>query len=156
MKRPNHAIDAFRLVQRAVPGARLWIIGTGPDERRVRRRAGDGVEVLGAVSREERDERMARAHALVATSVREGWGLVVSEAAAVGTPAIGYRVPGLVDSIGATGGVLVAPNVGALAAAMHRIALDPATAPRPTGPGTVSFTEVARALLSHYEAIARA
>ena len=54
----------------------------------------------------------ARAHVLVATSVREGWGLNVSEAAACGTPAIGYSVPGLVDSIPASGGALVEPRAG--------------------------------------------
>jgi glycosyltransferase involved in cell wall biosynthesis len=46
--------------------------------------------------------------------VREGWGLNVSEAAACGTPTIGYAVPGLVDSIPASGGILVPPNSAAL------------------------------------------
>jgi glycosyltransferase involved in cell wall biosynthesis len=31
--------------------------------------------------------------------VREGWGLVVSEANAMGTPAVAYDVPGLRDSV---------------------------------------------------------
>ena len=35
----------------------------------------------------------------VFTSHREGWGLVVSEAAAMGTPSVGYDVPGVRDSI---------------------------------------------------------
>ena len=30
--------------------------------------------------------------------MREGWGLVVTQANAMGTPAIGYDVPGLRDS----------------------------------------------------------
>ena len=55
--------------------------------------AGPGVTFLGHVSEEEKRERLGRAHALVATSVREGWGLVVTEAAASGTVAIGYDVP---------------------------------------------------------------
>jgi glycosyltransferase involved in cell wall biosynthesis len=33
------------------------------------------------------------------TSHREGWGLVVSEAAAMGTPTVGYDAPGVRDSI---------------------------------------------------------
>ena len=111
-------VAAFRIVQQHVPAARLWMIGTGPDEQTVRRHAGDGVEVLGAVTRHERDERMGRAHALVVTSVREGWGLVVSEAAAQGTGAIAYAVPGLIDSVRASGGVAVAPTIGALAGEM--------------------------------------
>ena len=32
-------------------------------------------------------------------SVREGWGLVVIEANSVGTPAVGYDVPGIRDSV---------------------------------------------------------
>jgi glycosyltransferase involved in cell wall biosynthesis len=59
-------------------------------------------------------EHLARAHVLVATSVREGWGLNVSEAAACGTPSIGYRVPGLVDSLSASGGLVVDPAPNAL------------------------------------------
>ena len=50
--------------------------------------APEGVEILGRVDEQEKLERMARAHVHVATSSREGWGLVVSEAAALGTPTI--------------------------------------------------------------------
>jgi glycosyltransferase involved in cell wall biosynthesis len=48
---------------------------------------------------------MSRAHALLVPGVREGWGLVVTEANAMGTPAVAYDVHGLRDSIidGSTG-----------------------------------------------------
>jgi glycosyltransferase involved in cell wall biosynthesis len=55
--------------------------------------------MLGYLSRVELYERMARAHCLLIPSVREGWGLVVIEANSVGTPAVGYDVPGIRDSI---------------------------------------------------------
>jgi glycosyltransferase involved in cell wall biosynthesis len=42
----------------------------------------------------------------------------VSEAAACGTPSIGYRVAGLVDSIQAAGGALVEPRPEALGEAL--------------------------------------
>ena len=58
-----------------------------------------GAELLGRLSRRELYERMARAHCLLVPSVREGWGLVVVEANAVGTPAVGYDVRGIRDSI---------------------------------------------------------
>ena len=45
-----------------------------------------------------KNEELQRAHFLVHPSVREGWGLNVIEANAVGTPAIVYPVGGLVDS----------------------------------------------------------
>ena len=73
-------------------------------------------------SREELYERMARAHCLLVPSVREGWGMVITEANAVGTPAVGYDVPGIRDAIrpGRTG--LLAPTGDA--ASLGRLAAD--------------------------------
>jgi len=156
MKRPMDAINAFRIVQLDVPEARLLMIGTGPDEPYVRRHAGAGVEMLGYLSPEDRDALVRVALALVVTSVREGWGLVVSEAAALGTGAIAYRVPGLVDSVAATGGVLVEPKIAALATAMSSVAQDPATAPVPTAVGTEPFATVATRLLEEVDRYAAA
>jgi glycosyltransferase involved in cell wall biosynthesis len=119
-KGPLEALAAFRLLRRRVPEARLWFVGDGPQRAAVTARASDGVTMFGRVSGAERDELLARAHVLAVTSVREGWGLVVDEAAAMGTPAIGYDRPGLRDSIPAAGGVLVEPTPAALAAALER------------------------------------
>jgi glycosyltransferase involved in cell wall biosynthesis len=157
MKRPLDAIRAFRFAQLLVPDAELHVVGSGPEEGAVRRAGGNGVVVHGRVRDDERDALMARAHALVATSVREGWGLVVSEAAAVGTGTIAYAVPGLVDSVRATGGFLVAPAVDALARVLTEVALDPEhAAPRPTATGTQPFADVARVILAEAEVGARA
>ncbi len=117
-KRPDDAVEAFTEVRRVLPDAQLWVLGSGPMEEELRRKAPAGVQFLGRVGEEEKVERLARAHALVATSVREGWGLTVSEAAAVGTPAVTYDVAGLRDSVAACGGVLVKPRPQALAAAL--------------------------------------
>jgi glycosyltransferase involved in cell wall biosynthesis len=143
------ALRAFEIVQRTFPEARLALIGSGPEAERLREYAAriEGVDILGHVSHAERDEQVAKAHALVATSVREGWGLVVSEAAALGTAAIAYDVPGLRDSITATGGELVPARIDDLAAAMLRVARDPLGVPAPTSTGTVPFAEVADLLL---------
>jgi glycosyltransferase involved in cell wall biosynthesis/O-antigen/teichoic acid export membrane protein len=120
-KRPEHAIRAFGLVRRQLPNAQMWVIGSGPEEARLRKMAGPGVTFLGHVSEEEKSERLARAQALVITSVREGWGLVVTEAAANGTVAIGYDVPGLRDSIGASGGILTRADPASLATGLARL-----------------------------------
>lgn len=114
-KRPHHAIKAFGIVRKQIPEARLWVMGTGPMGRRLRRKAPAGVEFLGWVTDEEKHDRISRAHALLVTSVREGWGLVVTEAAAVGTPSYGYNVAGLRDSISVSGGTLVNEHPSALA-----------------------------------------
>ena len=129
-KRPDHALEAFEILRRTVPDARLWIMGDGPMRDQLERRVPAGAAILGHVPWEERQRRLAQADVLVATSVREGWGLNVSEAAAVGTPTIGYRVDGLRDSIPASGGELVDPNPDSLAKALRdffdgRLVLDP-------------------------------
>jgi glycosyltransferase involved in cell wall biosynthesis len=148
MKRPQHAIDAVRLLRADVPDARLWVIGDGP----LSFAAGQGVELLGRLDRPELLRRLAAAHVLVATSVREGWGLNVSEAAACGTPSIGYAVPGLVDSLHASGGAAVDPTSAALAGALRRFFAGELTLrPRVS---TLSWTAVAAAFDAHLTAAA--
>lgn len=120
MKRPGDAIAAFIGARAALgDGATLEIIGTGPLEPSLRATAPAGVVFLGRLSERQKYERLARAHALLVTSVREGWGLVVSEAAAVGTPAIAYDVAGLRDSVRAARGVLVSEDPAALTEAIE-------------------------------------
>jgi glycosyltransferase involved in cell wall biosynthesis len=144
MKQPGHAFRAFGQLAERMPQARLWVIGDGPLLESLRRHAPPRVEFLGRVAADELRQRLARAHVLVATSVREGWGLNVSEAAACGTPAIGYAVPGLVDSIPASGGALVEPRPEALANGLvelfsGRLRLEPRIS-------TVPWPEVAEAV----------
>ena len=151
MKRPGAAIQAFSLLGERVPAARLWVIGDGPLYKSLREDGPAGVTFLGRLDRHELLDRLARAHVLIATSVREGWGLNVSEAAACGTPSIGYRVPGLVDSVTASGGALVDPNPAALGEALcdffaGRIRLDPR-------PSTVPWSEVAEAVERRLEEV---
>lgn len=114
-KRPEDAIEAFVQARRRLGSGQLWVLGSGPLETKLRRRAPEGVSFFGRVSQAEKFARMAAADALVATSVREGWGLTVSEAAAVGTSAIAYDVAGLRDSVTAAEGQLTEPNPQALA-----------------------------------------
>lgn len=149
-KRPGHAIRAFGLVRRQLPDAQMWVIGSGPEEARLRRAAGPGVIFLGRVSDEEKRERLARAHALVATSVREGWGLVVTEAAASGTVSIGYDVPGLRDSIGASGGVLTTADPASLAFGLVGLLSSVAEGygPQVRPAGVVPWAEVAAGILA--------
>lgn len=149
MKRPEHAIAAFRVLARDVPSAALWMIGDGPLRERLRAAAPANVTFLGRLGRDELLDRLARAHVLVATSVREGWGLNVSEAAACGTPSIGYAVPGLVDAVPASGGALVEPTPETLGHALAdyfggRLDLEPRVS-------TVPWPEVAGAVVRRLE-----
>ncbi len=117
-KRPDHALRAFQLVKNRLPSAALWMMGSGPMEQTLRQSAPTGTLLLGRVSENEKRVRLARSHVLIATSVREGWGLAVTEAAAMGTPTIAYDMPGLRDSVVASGGALTAPTPAALASAL--------------------------------------
>lgn len=117
-KRADHAIEAYRIIKRQIPEARLWIVGEGKLMNRLESTLPAGAELLGRVPRGELLQRLGRAHLLLATSVREGWGLVVTEANALGTPAVAYDVPGLRDSVrsGVTG-VTTSASPAALATA---------------------------------------
>ena len=144
-KRPQDVVEAARIAREQIPDLQVWIMGGGPMLDDLRADAPAGVEILGRVDENDKIERMARAHVHVATSAREGWGLVVSEAAALGTPTIAYNTPGLTDSTLAAQGQLCPPEPAALAAflveAMPRLQADP-VAPIPYG-GAHSWDEVA-------------
>jgi glycosyltransferase involved in cell wall biosynthesis len=156
-KRPAHAIAAFAAVRRELPDARLVVIGSGPLEQRLRAHAPEGVTFTGRISDADKQRVVAQAHALLVTSVREGWGLVVSEAAALGTPAVAYDVAGLRDSVTAAQGRLSRPNPRSLAdeilAALPRWIVEAPT-PLPLG-GAASWDHVASAVLHEVRVAAR-
>lgn len=123
----NHAIEAFKIVQKSLPNARLWVVGRGSERRKLDKIACGtrNITFFGYVSEEKKLELMRRATMLIVPAIREGWGLVVTEANACGTPAIGYDVPGLRDSIknGETG-LLSERNPKSLASEIYRVATD--------------------------------
>ncbi|GGT94279.1 glycosyltransferase family 4 protein [Streptomyces lateritius] len=84
---------------RPVTGGRLVIVGDGPERARLEAMAGPAVTFAGRVSDAEKHRLMCEAWLLLHPSLVEGWGLVVTEAAARATPAIGFDIPGLCDSI---------------------------------------------------------
>ncbi|MEV0317730.1 glycosyltransferase family 4 protein [Streptomyces sp. NPDC050658] len=108
---------------RPVTGGRLVIVGDGPERERLESMAGPGVEFRGHVSEAEKHRLLCEAWMLLHPSAVEGWGLVVTEAATRATPAIGFDVPGIRDSIedGVTG--LLARGESSFAAAWCSLAL---------------------------------
>ncbi len=85
--------DAIAIARRQIPGLRGLIFGDGPERPRVLKeiaRLGleDAIECPGFKSWKEIDCAMGRALCLLLTSRREGYGLVVVEAAARGTPSV--------------------------------------------------------------------
>jgi glycosyltransferase involved in cell wall biosynthesis len=106
MKRTLDQIDAFELAKVRMPDLQLKIAGdaSGTYGQKVLHRIAtsqyaDDIEYLGRVSKEDKISLMQHAHAIIVTSVKEGWGLIVTEAASQGTPAVVYDVDGLRDSV---------------------------------------------------------
>lgn len=84
---------ALALARKELPGLRAVITGEGPERDRVVQAARDSgvadvVEFPGFVAEAELDRLMTEAACLVNPSRREGYGLVVVEAASHGTPSV--------------------------------------------------------------------
>lgn len=106
MKRIEDIIDAFALMVKQEPKAKLiivgWAQGAYPEflgERAKKLGVESKVEFTGYVSSSEKTKLYQKSHFLLHTSVKEGWGMVVIEGNTQGTPTIGYNVGGLRDSI---------------------------------------------------------
>jgi glycosyltransferase involved in cell wall biosynthesis len=102
-KRIDHGIQALRCLRNRGLEAELTIVGAGdmePAWKGLTHRLGLERQVIftGALGETEKDERLQQAHLLLHTSLREGWGLNVIEANALGTPAVVYPVAGLTES----------------------------------------------------------
>jgi len=124
--------EAFGKIKHEHKNARLWIVGK-KDEHYInqsllpictqygltygRPEEKYDVTFYGFVTNEKKLELMSRAHLLFMPSIREGWGLIITEAAAVGTPSIVYNSPGLRDAVdfGRTGYIVDNNDSGGLA-----------------------------------------
>jgi glycosyltransferase involved in cell wall biosynthesis len=111
MKRNDLAIKAMKHVVRKIPEAKLLIVGYGYDRKRLELLRDyldlqenvifhhENVLFFEKNVKDEKVNLMQKAWALVFPSVKEGWGMTVTECAACGTPAIVTDVTGLRDSV---------------------------------------------------------
>lgn len=106
MKRTDHIVKAFELAKEKIKNLRLGIAGSAEGrygEKVIRMiqqsKYADSIKYLGKISEEKKIEVLQKSHVLAVTSVKEGWGLVVTEANSQGTPAIVYDADGLRDSV---------------------------------------------------------
>ena len=127
----DHVIRAFAAMR--AKDATLEIAGTGDDRPRLERLVtsldlGARVRFLGFVSEAEKRALLRRAWGLAFASPKEGWGITNLEAAACGTPVVASDSPGLRESVrdGETGFLVPYGDVGAMAAALDRLATSPA------------------------------
>jgi glycosyltransferase involved in cell wall biosynthesis len=95
-KRPAALVPAFARARQTIPDLRGEIYGDGPERRKVLELIAEYglegvVDAPGFVDGEVVEQALARALCLVLPSSREGYGLVVLEALALGTPAVVVR-----------------------------------------------------------------
>ncbi|HEU4913916.1 MAG TPA: glycosyltransferase family 4 protein [Candidatus Saccharimonadales bacterium] len=132
MKRTLDQVKAFEIAKKSLPDLELKVAGdsSGPYGKQVldyiqASPHGQDITYLGRVSKEHKLELMRRSHLIGVTSVKEGWGLIVTEAASQGTPSVAYDVPGLRDSVrhGQTG-LITSPQPAALAGGIVKLLRD--------------------------------
>ena len=123
-------LNAFATVHRALPTARLLLIGDGPQRAALAALAG-GLQISAAVHfagwREDARAQMAALNVLAIASRWEGFGLVTLEAMQAGVAVVASRVSALPEIVldGETGLLVPAANAAKLAAALLALLQDP-------------------------------
>lgn len=115
------AIHAFEQILRYHPNSNLFVLGKSTkyfenliSSGGIGQKILNKIKIMGYVSEEKKYELMSKSLFLINPSEYEGWGLVNIEANLVGTPVVGFVVPGMVDSVkNGVNGVLVERNKGA-------------------------------------------
>ena len=104
-KRVEHALGVLAALAPEFPGLRLRVIGDGwwreeLEAEAARLSIAEQVTFTGFVDEQAKEALLARSWLMLAPSVKEGWGLMVVEAAVHGIPSIAYRsAGGLAESI---------------------------------------------------------
>jgi glycosyltransferase involved in cell wall biosynthesis len=129
-KRVPSLVPAVRVARTQVPELRAAIYGDGPERRKVvrlveRDHLSDVVAVPGFVAPDDVEQALAGAACLVLPSRREGYGMVVVEAAAHGTPSVvvfgeDNAAVELIEE-GINGTIAMSASAGDLAAAIVRV-----------------------------------
>jgi glycosyltransferase involved in cell wall biosynthesis len=129
-KQVEQAIDAVALLRPALPSLRLVVVGDGwwADELADHAAAAgvaDAVELTGQVDEQRKHDLLAESWVMALPSLKEGWGLVIGEAAAHGVPTVAYASAGGTRESVADGesGVLV-HTFAELVDALHRLLTD--------------------------------
>jgi glycosyltransferase-like protein len=160
-------LAAFGSVQRRWPSAKLVIVGGASvlDHSSYRQQfadvlarsalPADAVNCTGSLAQDEMPALYRLADALVFASVKEGFGLVVLEAMASGTPVVVSRIPPFTEYLRSDDVAWCNPGNPASIAAAMQAALDPAIRPRFVANGFAvaakhDWTSVAQAHLAAY------
>jgi glycosyltransferase involved in cell wall biosynthesis len=104
VKRFELLIDALVRLKARHPELRAVIVGEGYERARLEalvagHHAGDWISLPGYVSDEALIGLYRQAWVVASTSLREGWGMTVTEAGACGTPSVVTRISGHQDAV---------------------------------------------------------
>ena len=118
-------LDAWPAVRERVPGAQLWLVGSGEDRDELEGRAVSGVSFAG--ERDDVPDWLAAADVVVQASRWEGMSLAILEAMARGRSIVTTEVAGNREALGEDAGAIVPPeHPAALAGEISRRLADPA------------------------------
>ena len=128
-KRVDHVVRSVAELRQRVPDVRVEVVGSGRELaalEELTRRLGvtDAVNFLGRVSDDELLDAYGRAWVVASASLREGWGMTLTEAAATGTPAVATDIPGHRDAVDDQVSGLLVPEDQPLTEALHRVLTD--------------------------------
>ena len=130
-KRVEHVLQAASTLRHTHPGLSVAVVGEGwwhDDLRAVARRlrVDDIVEFTGHVDEERKFRELDRAWVLALPSLKEGWGIVVLEAAARGVPSVAYAEAGGVNEsiVDGSTGLIVKGGVDDFTAALGNLLED--------------------------------
>jgi glycosyltransferase involved in cell wall biosynthesis len=132
-KQIHHLIKALARVVEEIPDVRLTIAGKACSQQYLtqlyslidRLNLEKHVIIRVNVPEREKIRLLAEAQVYATATIQEGWAITVIEANACGTPAVGYNVPGLRDSINEKTGILVKPgDVKTLAETLTYLLMD--------------------------------
>jgi glycosyltransferase involved in cell wall biosynthesis len=130
-KHPEDFLNAISLIKADIPWT-AKIAGDGELLPKLRELAGelgleDKVQFTGRVSEEEKWKLLRSSLCLVLPSAAEGWGVVLTEAAATGTPSVAYDIPGVREQAKIVPSIRLVKlrDVGALAAWIQKLLEDP-------------------------------
>ena len=109
----DKAVKSFIQIKKKYPSAKLWIVGRVNEQYVIENlhplcvsnSISDGyddncdVKYWGFVSEKQKYDLLEKSTAMVFPATREGWGIVITEAAAMGTPSIVSNCAGCVDAV---------------------------------------------------------
>ncbi|MHB8397277.1 MAG: glycosyltransferase family 4 protein [Leptospirales bacterium] len=103
-KRPEEALYLLKELLKEIEDLKLTVIGDGPSKNGLERTAeelhiADHVIFTGRISDQRLAKLVSASWLNIHSSVTEGWGISIVEAASAGTPTVAYKVAGVSDSI---------------------------------------------------------